>query len=319
MTTPILHSREPLARLVIAISGASGMIGRAAARTLQQRGHEVKRLVRRPAADAGEISWDPTRGTIDIAGLGGVDVVLHLGGETLAQRWTAGARARILESRTNSTLLLARTMGSMARRPPVLLSASAVGIYGSRGDEILDESSAAGDGFLADVCKQWESATAPAAAAGVRVVCFRMGVVVSPRGGMLAKLLPVFRGGIGGRIGDGRQWLSWIALTDCVEAILLLAGNANAHGVVNLVSPNPVTNAEFTRILAHVVRRPGFMTVPGAALRLALGEMARETVLASQRVVPRRLLEWGFEFSAPTLESALRQELAAGAVTRSAH
>ena len=318
MTTPILHSHEPLTRLVVAISGASGMIGRAAATAFQQRGHEVKRLVRRRPADAGEIAWDPARGTIDVAALVGVDVVLHLAGETLAQRWTAAARARILESRTNSTLLLARTIGSMESRPTVLLSASAVGIYGNRGDEILDESSAPGSGFLADVCKQWESATEPAAAAGVRVVCFRMGVVLSPRGGLLARLLPVFRAGIGGRIGDGRQWLSWMALTDCVEAILLLAGNASASGAVNLVSPNPVTNAEFTRVLAHVLRRPGFIGVPRAALRLVLGEMARETVLASQRVAPRRLLEWDFEFSAPTLESALRQELAPREVTRSA-
>jgi len=319
VTTPVLHSSEPAARLTVAISGASGLIGPATAATLQRHGHTIKRLVRRAAREAAEIEWNPSAGTIDAGALHGVDVVINLSGETLAQRWTASAKRRILESRTKPTLLLARTLASLSPRPSAFLSASAVGIYGSRGDAMLDEASPPGDDFLADVCKQWEAATEPASAAGIRVVHLRTAVVMSREGGMLAKLLPLFRAGIGGRIGDGRNWLSWIARSDCAEAIAFLAGTPEASGPVNLVAPNPVTNAEFTRVLAHVLGRPGFVTVPRLAMKLAFGEMARDTILASQRVAPRRLLEWGFEFACPTLESALRQALADRSATRSTH
>lgn len=304
--------------MTVALCGASGLIGRATVATLEQHGHAVKRLVRRPAREPGEIEWNPSAGTIDAGGLRGVDVVINLSGETLAQRWTASARRRILESRIKPTLLLARTLASLSPRPTAFLSASAVGIYGSQGDAMLDETSPTGDDFLADVCKQWEAATEPASEAGIRVVSLRTAVVLSSDGGMLAKLLPVFRAGIGGRIGNGRNWLSWIALADCAEAIALLAGMPAAQGPVNLVAPNPVTNAEFTRVLAHVLGRPGIMTIPRIALKLAFGEMAQDTLLASQRVAPRRLLGWGFEFACPTLESALREALAERSATRSA-
>jgi uncharacterized protein len=304
--------------MTVAVSGASGLIGQATIATLADRGHTIKRLVRHPARDASEIEWNPTAGTIDATGLRGVDAVINLSGETLAQRWTARARHRIVESRVKPTLLLARTLASLSPRPTAFLSASAVGIYGSRGDAMLDETSPLGDDFLADVCKQWEAATQPASDAGIRVVSLRTAVVLSSNGGMLAKLLPVFRAGFGGRLGNGQNWLSWIAHADCAEAIAWIAAAPAARGPVNLVAPNPVTNAEFTRVLAHVLGRPGVLTVPRIALKLALGEMAQDTILASQRVAPRRLLEWGFEFACPTLESALRQALADRSATRSA-
>lgn len=313
MTTSVLDGRESLARMVIAISGSTGLIGSALVRALGARGHEIRRIVRHAPASASDIPWDTTREVIDAARLDGVDAVIHLAGENLGQRWTSAVRGRIRDSRVNGTLAVARALAGMARKPRVLLSASAVGVYGNRGDEVLDEKSAPGDDFLAEVCKAWESATEPAADAGIRVVLLRSGVVVSREGGVLAKMLLPFRLGVGGHIGSGRQWMSWISIEDYPRVVSMLLGTDAISGPVNIVSPNPVTNAEFSRTLGRVVGRPTFIPVPKIALELALGEMAQDTVLASQRVVPRRLLEAGFEYQNPTIESALRAALARAA------
>ena len=312
MTIPVLPPHESWTRMVIAISGSSGLIGASLVRALGAHGHEIRPLVRRPAQSPNEITWNPEQGTIDAERLAGVDAVIHLAGENIAQRWTQSVKQHIRDSRVQSTVLLARTLASgyaRDQRPSVLLSGSAIGIYGNRGDETLDEQSALGSDFLADVCKQWEAATAPAADAGIRVVHVRTGLVLSKSGGALAKLLPLFRLGAGGRLGHGRQWMSWIALAEYVEAIGFLLRNESVSGPCNLVAPNPVTNEEFTRVLGRVLRRPEPLNVPRFALKLALGDMALETLLASQRVRPRVLLEAGFRFTYPTLESAFRAEL----------
>ncbi|HMA25977.1 MAG TPA: TIGR01777 family oxidoreductase [Gemmatimonadaceae bacterium] len=291
--------------MVIAVSGSSGLIGSALAGALEARGHTIKRLVRRPARRSDEISWDPAREQLDARALEGVDAVINLAGENLARRWTAGARDRIRSSRVNGTTMLARALAAMPTKPRVMLSASAVGIYGNRGDEILDESSTLGSDFLASVCKDWEGATAPAADAGIRVVHLRTGVVLSRREGVLAKLLLPFRLGLGGRLGDGRQWMSWIALTDLVAALAFLLRAEAVSGAVNLVAPNPVMNAEFARTLAHVLGRPAVFPVPRFALTLLFGQMAEDTILSSQRVRAGRLLDNGFKFKLPTLDEAL--------------
>lgn len=291
--------------MVIAVSGSSGLIGSALAGALEARGHTIKRLVRRPARRSDEISWDPAREQLDARALEGVDAVINLAGENLARRWTAGARDRIRSSRVNGTTMLARALAAMPTKPRVMLSASAVGIYGNRGDEILDESSTLGNDFLASVCKDWEGATAPAADAGIRVVHLRTGIVLSRREGVLAKLLLPFRLGLGGRLGDGRQWMSWIALTDLVAALAFLLRAEAVSGAVNLVAPNPVMNAEFARTLAHVLGRPAVFPVPRFALTLLFGQMAEDTILSSQRVRAGRLLDNGFKFKLPTLDEAL--------------
>lgn len=295
--------------MTVAISGSTGLIGSTIARVLEQRGHAVRSLVRRPAKTPSEISWSPERETIETARLDGVDVVIHLAGESLAQRWTDDTKHRIRESRVKGTSTLARAIASLDHKPRVMLSGSAIGIYGKRRDETVDESSTLGDDFLAVVCKEWEAAAEPAAAAGVRVVNLRSGLVASPKGGILEKMLLPFRLGAGGRLGSGQQWMSWIALSDYVEALMFLIDDDSLSGPVNVTSPNPVTNEEFTRVLARVLRRPAFFHVPAAALTLAMGEMADATALASQRVRPRLLLEADFNFSLPTLEAALRAEL----------
>lgn len=296
-------------RLTIAITGASGLIGSALVRALERDGHTVRRLVRRAPHGAGEAAWDPARGTIDPGAVEGADAVINLAGEPLDQRWTRSARRRIVASRVDGTSLIARAIASAASRPRVLLSSSAIGIYGSRGDEVLEESSTHGRDFAADVCAQWEGATEPAAAAGARVVHMRTGLVLAREGGALAKMLPAFRAGVGGRMGSGRQWLSWISLEDSVRAIRFLLMAEELTGAVNLVAPNPVTNAEFTRVLGRVLGRPALMRVPAFALELVFGKMADGTILASQRVRPRRLLDAGFRFALPTLEAALRAAL----------
>jgi uncharacterized protein (TIGR01777 family) len=295
--------------VTVAVSGSTGLIGSAIVRVLTQRGNAVRALVRRPAQNEDEISWDPEHETIDAARLVGVDAVINLAGESLAQRWSDSTKRKIRDSRVKGTAALSRAIASLDQRPAAMLSGSAIGIYGLRGDETLDESSTLGGDFLASVASEWESATKPAVDAGIRVVNLRSGLVLSPSGGALEKLLTPFRLGVGGRLGDGKQWWSWIALSDYVEAVMFLLADAKTAGPVNLVAPNPVTNAEFTRVLARVLRRPAFFHVPRAALTLAMGEMAEATVLASQRIRPRRLLEAGFNFSLPTLEAALRAEL----------
>ena len=276
---------------------------------LERNGHTVTRLVRGTAAlRAGDIPWNPSRQELDRTRLAGVQAVVHLAGEPIAQRWTAARKEAIRVSRVEGTTLIARTIASMPA-PPALLSGSAVGYYGDRGDELLDEQSAAGSNFLSRVTEEWEQATAPAAAAGARVVLLRTGVVLAKEGGALAKLLPPFRMGLGGPIGNGRQWMSWIALDDHLRAIERALHDVELRGPVNLVSPNPVTNAEFASTLGRVLARPALVPVPRFALELLFGEMADAALLASQRVMPGALRAAGFTFELPTLEQALRAAL----------
>lgn len=289
----------------VVVSGSSGLIATALLERLRNEGHEPVRLVRRPAAGDGEISWDPAAGRIDTASLEGADAVVHLAGAGIGdKRWTAAHRQLILSSRQSGTSLLASTLAALTRRPRVFLSGSAIGYYGDRGDEVLSESSAPGDGFLSEVCQVWEAATAPAASAGIRTVCLRTGIVLSAKGGALRKQLLLFRLGLGGRMGSGRQWTSWITLDDEVRAIVHLLGSSLA-GPVNLVAPEPATNAQFARSLGRALKRPAVLPVPKFAPRLLLGrEMADELLFASQRVVPAKLEADGFTFEANHLDDA---------------
>lgn len=295
----------------VAISGATGLIGSALVDALRAEGWRVQRLVRSaPEVGSGDLQWSPAEGRIDAAALESTDAVVSLAGENVAQRWTPAARRAIRESRVGSTGLLARTLARLQQPPAVLVCASAVGYYGDRGDEVLDESSAAGTGFLAEVVQAWEEAARPAVEAGVRVVSLRFGVVLAPSGGALGKLLPLFRRGLGGPIGGGRQWMSWIALDDAIAAIRFALEERELRGALNAVAPEPVTNAHFTHALGHALHRPALVPVPATALRLLYGEMAEETLLASQRVLPKALQRAGFHFRYPTLESALEAVLA---------
>ena len=293
----------------IVISGASGLIGTQLVTTLKSSGHEVVQLVRRTAG-AGQIMWDPKSGKLDPASLEGCDAVIHLSGAGIGdKRWSDAYRREILVSRTATTLLLANTIASLQRKPSVFLSGSAIGIYGARGDEQLTETSAHGTGFLADVCEQWEAAAKPAIDAGVRTVFLRTGIVLSPKGGALKKLLPLFRLGIGGKFGNGKQWQSWISMDDEVASIIHLL-TANVSGAVNLTAPQPVTNAEFTKVLARVVKRPAIVPVPTFAPKILLGgELADALLFTGQRVMPQALTASGYVFKHSTLESALRSLL----------
>jgi len=296
----------------VAVSGATGLIGSALAARLRARNVRVRRLVRTTNPQSpDDIVWDPMRGVLAPSDLEGADAVVHLAGEPLAHRWTDARKRAIRESRVRGTELVARTIAALDRRPRVLLSGSAIGIYGDRGDEPLDEESALGSGFLAAVAREWEAASVAAVDAGVRVVLLRTGIVLSPHGGALERLLLPFRLGVGGPIGSGRQWMSWISLDDQVRAMEHALATTGLHGPVNLVSPNPVTNAEFAATLGRVLSRPALVPVPAFALELAYGEMARATILAGQRVLPRALLRTEFHFAHPTLDEALRFELAA--------
>ncbi len=295
----------------IAITGASGLIGRVLSAFLTTGGHSVHPIVRR-APREGEIGWDPAAGRLDAAALEGCDAVIHLAGENVAGgRWTRSRRRRIRESRQRGTGLIAETIAKLERPPRVLVSATAIGIYGERGDEALSESSApAPPGrFLADVCREWEAATEPARRAGVRLALPRFGVVLSPAGGALGKMLPFFRAGAGGPAGNGRQWMSWISLDDAIGAIHHALFTDTLSGPFNAVGPAPVTNRAFAETLGRVLGRPALLPVPAVALRLIFGEMAQETILASARVLPDRLLASGYAFRHPTLEAALRFEL----------
>lgn len=295
----------------VAITGASGMIGHALAERLRASGRRVRRLVRsRRPESPDDIVWDPMRDVLAPHDLEGVEAVVHLAGEPIAQRWTAARRHAIRESRVRGTALLARVLAKLERKPGVLLSGSAVGIYGDRGDEAVAEDSAPGTDFLSGVAREWEDAAGTAKEAGIRVVLLRTGIVLSPQGGALEKLLPPFRLGVGGPLGSGRQWMSWIALHDHLRAMEHALATTGLHGPVNLVSPNPVTNAEFAATLGRVLGRPALVPVPSFALELLYGEMARATLLAGQRVLPKALLRSGFTFEHPTLEQALRFELA---------
>jgi uncharacterized protein (TIGR01777 family) len=295
----------------VAVTGASGLIGSALVRWLEADGHRVTRLVRR-AAGPGEISWDPENGRLESGQLEGLDAVIHLAGENVGARWTAARKRRIKSSRTRGTRLIAEAIARARRRPGMLVSASAMGIYGSRGDEVLTENSPVGDpalDFFAEVGREWEAAAEPARASGVRVIHPRFGLVLSPEGGALKKMLLPFRLGLGGRLGSGTQWMSWISIDDVVGAILHVLQTESFSGAVNLVAPEPVRNRDFTLILGRVLSRPTPFTVPAAALRLALGEMATSTLLASARVLPKRLLAAGYRFEHPDLETALRHVL----------
>lgn len=305
------HAATPFGRPIsVAISGASGLIGSALAAFLATGGHRVLRLVRRAPAAPDEVAWDPAAGTVDRTALEGVDAIVHLAGESLAAgRWTAARRRRILASRVDSTRLLATAAAALERPPRALVSASAVGFYGDTGERVADEDSPAGAGFLAEVCAAWEAAADPARIAGIRVVHPRFGVVLASAGGALAKLVPVFRVGAGGPVGTGRQWMSWASLDDALGALLFLIARETLAGPVNVVAPEPVRNREFARTLGRVLGRPALVPVPAAALRLAYGEMAQQTLLASSRVIPARLAAAGFRPLRPGLEEALRGEL----------
>ena len=295
----------------VAVSGASGLIGAALVSSLEAERHRAIRLVRRmprPGEDA--IRWDPSTGALTPPGPSVADAVVHLAGDSImGLRWTAEKKRRIRESRTTATRLLVQTLTRLANPPAVLVCASGIGYYGSRCDEVLTEDSRPGTGFLADLAREWEAATATAIARGIRVVNLRLGVVLSARGGALATMLTPFRMGLGGVIGDGAQWMSWIALDDVIGAIRHALTTDALRGPVNTVAPAPVTNADFTRTLGRVLGRPTLIPLPALAARLALGEMADELALVSQRVMPARLLASGFAFRRPTLEDALRAAL----------
>lgn len=314
MTTPDPAPRRddglpPAPRpLRVAVTGASGFLGGALVPLLRGRGHTVVPVSR--SGRHGAVRWDPSRGEIDARGLVDVDAAVHLAGENVGQRWTGTARRRILDSRVEGTSLIARTLASLAPRPRTLVSMSGANYYGDTGDREVTEASPAGDGFLAEVVRAWEAAAEPARAAGLRVVHPRTAVVLHAAGGALARMLPVFRLGLGGRLGGGRQWMSWISRDDAVRGLVFLLESAHdgppLAGPVNLAAPAPATNERFTRTLAEVLDRPAPFAVPGVALELAYGEMARETLLTGQRLRCDRLLDAGFRFRHPTLEQALR-------------
>ncbi|MEZ6102273.1 MAG: TIGR01777 family oxidoreductase [Pirellulaceae bacterium] len=294
----------------IAVTGATGLVGQALLGRLKREGDEVVQITRRRAG-TGVVHWSVQDGRIDAAPLEGVDIVVHLAGENIAQgRWSEAKKARIRDSRQQGTELISRTVAGLSHKPAVLVCASAVGFYGDRGDEILTEDKPRGSGFLPEVCHQWEGACQPAIDAGIRVVNLRYGMLLSKRDGALAKMLLPFRLGLGGPIGSGRQWWSWLDIADAVGVILHAARTDSLHGPVNAVAPEVVTNAEFTRSLAKAVHRPAFLPMPAFAARLALGEMANDLLLASLRVVPQRLQETGYQFEFPKLDESLASLLA---------
>lgn len=297
----------------ILVSGSHGLVGTALVRSLTDDGHEVMRLVRGERTfGSPEVEWQPDQGRIDVEHLEGVHAVVHLAGESIASgRWSDDKKRRIRDSRVKGTTLLSDALARLSQPPSVFLSASAIGYYGNRGDELLTEESAPGNDFLASVCKEWEAATRPAVEKGIRTVCARFGIILDPNEGALGKMLPPFRMGVGGRVGDGKQWMSWIALDDVVNGLKFLIEDRSVHGPVNFVAPTPVTNAEFTKTLGRVLKRPTFFPIPAFGLRLAFGEMADALLLSSQRVEPSVLADKGYKCRWPTLEPALRHLLAA--------
>ena len=293
----------------VLISGATGLIGAALIPELESKGHQTTRLTRSPRS-SGDVGWNPNAGEIDASRLVSHDAVVHLAGESIAEgRWTPEKKRRILESRVRGTRLLAETIASLPEPPKVMISASGVNYYGDRGNELLREDSGPGNTFLAEVCKAWEAAADPAREAGIRVVHLRNGIVLSTEGGALARTLPIFKLGGGGRIGSGRQYWSWVALDDVVGAMIHAVENDHVGGPVNVGSPNPLTNAEYTKALGKVLNRPTVFPLPAPAARLMLGEVADELLLASVRVEPAKLKETGYEFRYPELEGALRHLL----------
>jgi len=299
----------------LAITGSTGLVGSEVVTVLSAAGHEVVRLVRRaPAPGEKAVRWDPERGEVDAAGLEGLDAVVHLAGENIASgRWNAARKAVIRDSRVTGSRFLCETLAGLARPPKTLVCASAIGYYGDRGADVLTEESSPGAGFLPEVCREWEAASTPAALKGIRIVALRIGMVLSRRGGALARMLPLFRAGLGGVIGSGRQYVSWVALDDLPHIILHALQRGDLRGPVNAVAPGPVTNREFTEALGKALSRPTPLPVPAFALRLAVGgEMADALLLASARVFPRRLEETGYRFRFPELGVALRHMLGKG-------
>ena len=295
-------------RRTVAVTGGTGMIGSALTWLLRTGGHTVHWITRAPDASRGDIGWNPEKGTLDPASLAGVDAVVHLAGANVGERWTSEHKRDILASREQGTRTIVKAMLGMAFPPEVMISGSAVGYYGDTGSTVLNESAKIGSDFLADVTRVWEAETLPAAAAGIRVTIARTGVVLSPAGGALAKMLPAFRLGLGGPLGSGRQWMSWISLDDEIGALHFLLMNRACHGAFNLTAPTPVENAEFGHTLGNVLHRPASIPVPAFALKALFGEMAQATILGGQRAMPRRLEEAGFQFQHPTLAEALRFE-----------
>ncbi|KOU39954.1 TIGR01777 family oxidoreductase [Streptomyces sp. WM6378] len=289
----------------IAVTGSTGLIGAELVRSLRADGHEVLRLVRREAEAPDEVEWDPARQYVDAAGLAGCEAVVHLAGAGVADhRWTAAYKKKIRDSRVLGTAAVAEALASLDTPPKVLVSGSAIGYYGDTGGRPVDESAPPGDGFLASVCVEWEEAAAPAEEAGIRTVFARTGLVVARDGGAWAKLFPLFRAGLGGRLGSGRQYWSFIALHDEVAALRFLVDTEELSGPVNLTAPSPVTNREVTAAMSRALHRPAVLPVPAAAMRLAVGEAAGDA-LSSQRVLPTRLLSAGFEFAFPSVEGAI--------------
>jgi hypothetical protein len=294
----------------ILISGASGLVGTALIKSLEPEGHEIFRLVRHAPNSQAEVEWSPDRYSIALARIEGFDAVVNLAGDSIAEgRWTEEKKRRIRESRVKGTKLLGDALANLTKRPKTFICASAIGYYGNRGDELLTETSAPGDDFLAEVCVEWEKATALATEKGIRVVNARFGVILDSHGGALAKMLPPFRLGLGGRVGSGKQWMSWIALDDVIGGIKFALANDSLKGPVNFVAPNPVTNAEFTKMLGKVLSRPTLFPIPAFGVRLAFGEMGDALLLSSQRVKPSQLEKGSYTFLYPELEETLHKIL----------
>lgn len=295
----------------VAITGASGMVGSALKDRLQAEGDEVVSFVRHTAdAQTGNFLWNPEAGSIDKAGLSGVEAVVNLAGENIAaKRWTTEQKEKIRASRVKGTTLIANTIAGLANKPEVFVSASAIGFYGDRGDEMLTENSAPGNGFLAEVCREWEQSTKAAEASGVRLVWARFGVILSKNGGALQKMLPIFQLGGGGIIGSGKQYMSWVTLDDVVNALVFAIKNKSVTGAVNIVAPNSVRNSEFTDALGHALHRPVVLPLPAFAAKIIMGEMADELLLSSARVEPLALEGNKFNFEYPNLAGALLHTL----------
>ena len=293
----------------VAITGAGGLIGRALRTRLEADGHEVISVGRYRASNPPDVRWSVPHRQLNGRALENLDAVVHLAGEPVAGKWTLDKMQAIRSSRVDGTRLLAATLANLNKKPSVLISASAIGYYGDRGDEVLDESSAQGEGFLAEVCDAWERAAQPARAVGIRVVHPRLGVVISSQGGALAQMLPVFRFGLGGPLGNGRHWMSWVGVQDVVGGLMHMIHTKSLAGPVNVVSPNPVSNKHFTKTLASVLRRPAIFPLPKFVARLAFGKLADEALYASQRCEPGVLKDSGYDFRQPALEKALLESL----------
>ena len=293
----------------VLVSGATGLVGAALSKELEDGGHSVVVLSRSKPSSEDTIRWDPSRGQIDASRLEGIDAVVHLAGENIVGRWTEEKKRKIRDSRVQGTRLLAETIAGLSEKPQAMVCASAIGYYGDRGNELLREESEPGDAFLSEVVKEWEAAAEPAREADIRVANLRFGIVLSPEGGALGTTLPLFKLGGGGKVGSGRQWWSWVALDDVVGALVHALENDSVRGPVNVVAPNPMTNAEYTKVLGDVLNRPTMLPAPAPALRAVLGQVADELLLASARVEPAELKETGYEFRYPELEGALRHLL----------